>query len=124
MGALDGDRFDLLILDHDVFVLGHLVALHLIGAIDLLVGVRIDEAAAQAVARFPVQHVKCHPFLAGRRREQLHGAGDEGKLEESLPVRTRCHCKTPNANGHESHGSIQTGVGQSRSKQTGKNANL
>jgi hypothetical protein len=91
--ALDGDGVDLVLFDQNVFVLGDLVALDLIGGVDLLVGVGIDEAAPQAVAGLAVQEIEGDALLAGRRRVKLDGAGDEGELEKPLPVRAWRHCK-------------------------------
>ena len=89
--ALELDALDLVVLDLDVFALGDLVALDLVGRLNGLAALLVDELPAHTVAAFPVEGAERDAFRSRRRGEERHRTGDEGELEISLPIRPWRH---------------------------------
>ena len=89
--ALDFERFDLLVLDLDVDALVDLVAADLVGRVDHLARLVVDQLLAQAVAGLLVDLPERHPLGARGRREHRHRARDQRELEVAFPIGTGRH---------------------------------
>src|SRR3546814_3018469 len=87
--ALQADRLQLVVLQHDVAVFLDLVAPDLVVVADRLAGLGIDVAAADAIAGFAVEGVEAHLLAVAGGRRQRHRAGDERQLQVACPVGAR-----------------------------------
>src|SRR5690606_5310560 len=90
-GAFEPDRLELLVLDDDVAALFDLVAPDLVLLRHRLSRIRIDIAAANAVAGLRIDRVKAHLLALCRRRRQGYRTGDQRKLQIAFPVGARRH---------------------------------
>ena len=86
--ALDLDRVELVILDHEVRALRIFVAPALVCRLDGVTGVFVDQLLAKPVAGLLVDLAKRHAFARRRRRPEADRAGDEGELDIALPIGT------------------------------------
>ena len=119
---LDRDLVDLVLFHDHVFALADLVAFDLVRGIDDLLGLRINQLAAQAIARLAVEEMEGDALLLGRRWVELDGAGDQRELQISLPVGTRRHRKTPHTLGQRGLRCDSTRVLRSRSRPHGEDS--
>ena len=92
-GALERDRFQLLVLEQDIVVLAARVAFDLVGLIDRLARFGVDIVALDSIAGPTVQDVEPNLVLFARRRHHRHRTGDEAELHVALPEWARGHRK-------------------------------
>jgi hypothetical protein len=88
VGALDLDRFELLILDHQVLALGDLVAAALVLGADGLAGFLIDKLLTQPIAGRLVDLPEGDAFSGRAGGVQCYRARDQGQFEMAFPVGT------------------------------------
>jgi hypothetical protein len=89
--ALDLHRLQLVVLEHDVLALGHLVALGLVLGLHRRARLLVDELALHAVAGFAVEGAEGDALGGRGGRVEGHWARDERKLEIAFPIRPWRH---------------------------------
>ena len=88
VGALDLDRFELLVLDDQILALGDLVAAAFVLGIDRLAGFLIDELLTQPIAGRLVDLPEGDALCGRAGGVQCDRARDQGQLEIAFPVGT------------------------------------
>ena len=78
MVALDFDRLELVVLDHEVRALGIFEAPALVRGLDGLAGFVVDQLLAQTIAGFLVDLAKRHALARRRCRPEADRAGNQG----------------------------------------------
>src|SRR5205085_11609495 len=94
VGALDLDRFELVLLDLDIAALAQFITASLLVALDDTAGVLVDHLLPQPVARLLVDLMEMRLLGLRGGGEKLDRAGDERKPQKSLPVGAR-HRSSP-----------------------------
>jgi hypothetical protein len=75
----------------DIFAFSELIAFDDVGLLDVIAGFGIDLTITDAIAGLFVELMEADFFALGCRRVERDRARNEGKLEISLPIRTRGH---------------------------------
>jgi len=88
MGALDLDRVQFRVLDHEVVAFADLVAAALVLGSHRLAGLLIDELLAKPIAGGLVDLPESNALHARARRMQRDRARDQCQFEIAFPVRT------------------------------------
>jgi hypothetical protein len=85
----------------DVFVLGDLVALAAVLAVDRLARLVVDQLLAQPVAGLGIDLAESDALAGRGGGRQRDGTGDERELEVALPIArgTFSHCTTQTTTG-------------------------
>ena len=95
--AFGNGRRNLVGLEHDVFVLPDLVALHLRIGLDRLAGLLVDELPAYPMSRGAIERMEGDPLGGRRSRVKGNRACQLGDLQEAFPVRPRRHRRHSNS---------------------------
>src|SRR5262249_5401025 len=90
-GALEGDRFELVVVNLDILALGDLIALDDVFGFNFFTGVLVDPAIADAIAGLFIDLVETDLLALAGGGEKLDRAGHEGKTQKALPIGARGH---------------------------------
>src|SRR4030088_2538240 len=93
----------LFLLNHQELILANLVTAALVLRFDDVARDRIHELLLQTMAGALIDLPKRNPLSWRDGRVERNGAGNQGQLEEALPMRTRRHLVTPTASRTETH---------------------
>ena len=94
--AFGNGRRDLVGLEHDIFVLPDLVALHLLVGLDRLAGLLIDELPAYPMSGGAIERMEGDPLGGGCSRVKGNRAGQLGDLQKTFPICSRRHRRPSN----------------------------
>ena len=93
--AFDGDGFELLRRELDVFILAHLITLDDVVRLHLLAALGVNLDVLDAMPGLLVDLMEAYLLALGGGRIERNGTGHERELEVTLPVSTRRHHRAP-----------------------------
>ena len=100
VGAFQRHFVEFLGFQQHIGAVGHLITLDPVLLGNIFPGFGVNLPVAYTVTGLAINDVEADPFPGRGGLNQADAAGDQGKLEETLPIRPRCHGKTPNATQH------------------------